>query len=96
MIFLPLPELLHIAGHTLGPEYSVRDCGLLGAALTTTFGKDTYPTLDAKPAATLHSLARNHALTEGSKQLALAALIASTASTAAAASSQIDAHLRMH
>jgi death on curing protein len=80
MIFLTLPELLHIAARTLGPDYDVRDYGLLEAALArpqaTAFGKDAYPTLDTKAAALLHSLARNHALIDGNKRLALAALIA--------------------
>ena len=80
MIYLTLPELLHIAGRVLGPDYAVRDYGLLDAALArpqaTAFGKDAYPTLDAKAAALLHSLARNHALIDGNKRLALAALIA--------------------
>ena len=80
MIFLTLPELLHVAERTLGPDYAVRDYGLLEAALTrpraTAFGKDAYPDPDAKAAALLHSLARNHALIEGNKRLPLAALIA--------------------
>ncbi len=58
----------------------MRDYGLLEAALArpraTAFGKDAYPTLDGKAAALLHSLARNHALIDGNKRLALAALIA--------------------
>jgi death on curing protein len=58
----------------------VRDYGLLGAALTrpqaTVFGEDAYPTLDAKAAALLHSLARNRALIDGNKRLALAAVLA--------------------
>ena len=80
MIFLTLPELLHVAERTLGPDYAVRDIGLLEAALArpqaTAFGKDAYPDLDAKAAALLHSVARNHALVDGNKRLALAALIA--------------------
>jgi death-on-curing protein len=80
VIFLTLPELLHVASRTLGPDYRVRDYGLLEAALArpqaTAFGKDAYPTLDAKAAALLHSLARNHALIDGNKRLALAAVIA--------------------
>lgn len=79
MIFLALPELLRIAERTLG-DYAVRDYGLLEAALArpraTAFGKDAYPGLDAKAAALLHSIARNHALIDGNKRLALAALIA--------------------
>jgi death-on-curing protein len=80
VIYLTLPEILHIAGRVLGPDYGVRDYGLLEAALArpqaTAFGKDAYPHLDAKGAALLHSVARNHALIDGNKRLALAALIA--------------------
>jgi death on curing protein len=42
----------------------------------TAFGSDAYPGLHAKAAALLHSLARNHALIDGNKRLALAATIA--------------------
>ncbi len=80
MIYLTLPDLLHVAERTLGAEYAVRDYGLLEAALArpqaTAFGKDAYPDLDAKAAALLHSVARNHALVDGNKRLALAAVIA--------------------
>jgi death-on-curing protein len=80
VIFLTLAELLRVAERTLGPDHAVRDHGLLEAALArpgaTVFGKDAYPSLDAKAAALLHSLARNHALIDGDKRLALAALIA--------------------
>lgn len=80
MIFLTLPELFYVAERTLGPDYAVRDYGLLEAALArpkaTAFGKDAYPDLDAKAAALLHSIARNHALIDGNKRFALAALIA--------------------
>lgn len=80
MIYLTLPELLYVAGRVLGPEIVVRDYGLLEAALArpqaTVFGQDAYPTLDAKVAALLHSLARNHALIDGNKRLGLAAVIA--------------------
>ena len=79
MIYLSLPELLHVAERTLGPGYAVRDYGLLEAALArpqaTAFGKDAYPDLDAKAAALLHSIARNRALIDGNKRLALAAVI---------------------
>ena len=58
----------------------MRDHGLLEAALArpqaTPFGKDAYPSLDAKAAALLHSLAPNHALIDGNKRLGLAAMIA--------------------
>ena len=80
MIFLTLPELLYVAERTLGPGVEVRDYGLLEAALArpqaTAFGKDAYPGMDRKAAALLHSVARNHALVDGNKRLALAALIA--------------------
>jgi death on curing protein len=80
VIYLTLPELLHIAGRVLGPDYAVRDYGLLDSALArplaTAFGKDAYPDLDTKAAALLHSIARNHALIDGNKRLALAAIIA--------------------
>ena len=80
MIYLTLPEVLHIAVRALGTEPEVRDYGLLESALgrtrATAFGSDAYPGLDAKAAALLHSLTRNHALIDGNKRLALAATIA--------------------
>ena len=80
MIYLTLPELLHVADRALGTGYAVRDYGLLEAALArpqaSAFGKDAYPDLDTKAAALLHSIARNHALIDGNKRLALAAVIA--------------------
>ena len=80
MIYLTLPELLYVAGRVLGPDVAVRDYGLLEAALArpqaAALGKDAYPSLDAKAAALLHSLARNHALIDGNKRLALAAVTA--------------------
>ena len=80
MIYLTLPELLHVAERTLGSGYAVRDYGLLEAALVRprarALGNDAYPDLDAKAAALLHSIARNHALIDGNNRLALAAVIA--------------------
>jgi death on curing protein len=80
VIYLTLPELLHVAQRVLGAEPAVRDIGLLESALArpqaTAFGADAYPDLNAKAAALLHSLARNHALVDGNKRLALAAVIA--------------------
>lgn len=80
MIYLTLPELLHVARRVLGAEPAVRDIGLLESALArpqaTAFGADAYPDLNAKAAALLHSLARNHALVDGNKRLALAGVIA--------------------
>ena len=80
MIYLTLPELLHVAERVLGPEVAVRDYGLLEAALArpqaTAFGQDAYPSLDTKAAALLHSVTRNRALIDGNKRLGLAATIA--------------------
>jgi death on curing protein len=80
VIYLTLPELLHIAERTLGGRPQVRDIGLMESALArpqaTAFGSDAYRDLDAKAAALLHSLARNHALVDGNKRLALAGVIA--------------------
>lgn len=80
MIFLELEELLHVATRTLGADPQVRDSGLLESALArpqaSAFGEDAYPTIHQKAAALLHSIARNHALLDGNKRLALAATIA--------------------
>ena len=80
MIYLTLPELLHVAERVLGPDFVVREHGLLESALarprTTVFGEDAYATLETKAAALLHSVAKNHALVDGNKRLSLAAAIA--------------------
>ena len=80
MIFLNLEELLHVAERTLGSEPEIRDVGLLESALArpraSAFGEPAYPSIHQKAAALLHSLARNHALVDGNKRLALAATIA--------------------
>jgi death on curing protein len=80
VIYLTLPELLHVAEPTLGGKPQLRDVGLLESALArpqaTAFGSDAYPDLEAKAAALLHSVARNHALVDGNKRLALASVIA--------------------
>lgn len=80
MIFLDLEALLHIAQRALGSEPLVRDYGLLESALarpqTTAFGEDAYAGIHEKAAALLHSLARNHALVDANKRLALAATLA--------------------
>jgi death on curing protein len=80
VIYLTLAELLYVAERTLGHDYAVRDYGLLEAAVArpqaTVFGKDAYSDLDVKAAALLHSVARNHALIDGNKRLALASIIA--------------------
>jgi death on curing protein len=80
VIYLTLAELLYVAERALGHDYAVRDYGLLEAAVArpqaTVFGKDAYPDLDGKAAALLHSVARNHALIDGNRRLALTAVIA--------------------
>lgn len=80
MIYLTLAELMHVAERTLGNEVRVSDPGLMQSALArpqaTAFGADAYATLEEKAAALLHSLARNHALVDGNKRLALAGTIA--------------------
>jgi death-on-curing protein len=80
VIYPSLAELLDIAERTLGPDYAVRDYGLLEAAVArpqaTVFGKDAYPDLDSKAAALLHLVAGNRALIDGNKRLALTAIIA--------------------
>jgi death-on-curing protein len=80
VIYLTVAELLHVAERALGFEPKVRDIGLLDAAVArpaaSAFGRDAYPDLNAKAAALLHSLARNHALVDGNKRLALAGVIA--------------------
>lgn len=79
MIFLDLEDLLHIAARVV-PTYEVRDVGLLEASVArpraSAFGEDAYPSVNAKAAALLHSIVRNHALVDGNKRLGLAAVIA--------------------
>lgn len=80
MIYLTLPELLHVAERTTGAKVRVRDHGLLQSALArpqaTVDGDDAYPSLEAKVAALLHSLVHNHALIDGNERLGLSATIA--------------------
>lgn len=80
MIYLDLDDLLHIVARTIPTGVDVRDPGLLQSALarpqTTVGGAEAYPTVEAKAAALLHSLARNHGLVDGNKRLALAATVA--------------------
>ena len=80
MIFLDFDALVHVARRTLGTEPEIRDAGLLESALArpraSAFGQDAYPTVHEKAAALLQSLARNHALVDGNKRLALAATLA--------------------
>jgi death-on-curing protein len=80
VIFLDLDALLLVATRALQSTPEVRDHGLLESALARpqamAFGEDAYPTIHDKAAALMHSLARNHALVDGNKRLALAATIA--------------------
>jgi death-on-curing protein len=75
--YLSLEDLLRIADAAVGAEVLVSDAGLLESALgrprATVFGEDAYPDVHTKAAALLHSLARNHALTDGNKRLSWAA-----------------------
>lgn len=69
--FLDLEDLLALV-RALGAG-PVRDIGLLDAACArpqaTAFGIDAYPSLQAKAAALLHSLVRNHGLVDGNTLL---------------------------
>ncbi len=79
MIYLDLDALLHVADRVL-PTMLIKDAGLLESALgrpkASAFGADAYPDLHTKAAALVHSLAKNHALVDGNKRLALAGVIA--------------------
>jgi death-on-curing protein len=80
VIYLTLPDLLYVAQRAIGEAPAVRDSGLLDAAVAraraSAFGVDAYGNLAEKAAALVHSIARNHALVDGNKRLALAATIA--------------------
>jgi len=75
--YLSLEDLLNLV-NALGAG-PVRDLGLLDSAChrpqASFFGQDAYPTLAAKTAALMHSLAGNHALVDGNKRLALLATV---------------------
>jgi death-on-curing protein len=75
--FLTVEDLLEVAAGVLD-QVAVRDIGLLAAAAalpqTTVFGKDAYPAFEDRAAALLHSSVRNHALVDGNKRLAWAAV----------------------
>lgn len=80
MIYLELEDLLHVARRAIGEEFAVRDIGLLESAAarprTSAFGEDAYRNIHEKAAALMHSVAKNHALVDGNKRLALASAIA--------------------
>jgi death-on-curing protein len=74
--YLSLEDLLDLVNALeAGP---VRDLGLLDSAChrpqASLLGQEAYPTLAAKAAALMHSLACNHALVDGNKRLALLAV----------------------
>ena len=75
--YLSLEDLLDLV-NALGAG-PVRDLGLLDSACHRPqagfFGREAYPTLAAKAAALMHSLACNHALVDGNKRLALLATV---------------------
>ena len=77
--FLEPDDLVTIAHLVVGPDMHVGDWGLLASAAArpqaTVFGEDAYPDLDAKAAALLSSLVRNHALVDGNKRLGWAATV---------------------
>jgi death-on-curing protein len=74
--YLSVEDLVEIAVGVLD-DVAIRDRGLLASAAgrprSRAFGADAYPTFAEKPAALMHSLARNHALVDGNKRLAWAA-----------------------
>ena len=74
--YLSVADLLEIAVGVIG-DVVVRDRGLLASAAArpqaTVFGEDAYPALAEKAAALMHSLARNHPLSDGNNRLAWAA-----------------------
>ena len=75
--YLSLDDVLAAAEAHLGRPAEVGDYGLLASAVarpqTTVFGEDAYPTVHAKAAALLQSLATNHALIDGNKRTAFVA-----------------------
>ncbi len=74
--YFSIEDLLEIA-ESIIDGVVVRDRGLLASAAgrpgSSAFGEDAYKTFAEKAAALMHSLARNHALTDGNKRLAWAA-----------------------
>jgi len=79
VIYHDVDDLLVLAGVVLGGEPGVRDLGLLESAVarpqSSYLGAELYPTTSLKAAALMHSIAKNHALVDGNKRLALSALL---------------------
>ena len=76
--YLELDDLLAAADAAVGGRASVRDIGLLQAAVArpqaTAFGEEAYRTLDEKAAALLQSIVAGHPLVDGNKRLGWIAL----------------------
>jgi len=79
---ITLPETLRIIERlfdTDDPKKLIRDYSLLLSALdrpsASMFGQEAYPGIHHKAAALLHGLAKNHALFDGHKRLALVTTI---------------------
>lgn len=75
---LDLEDLLAAAEAALGGPPTVRDIGLLEAAVARTkasiFGSDAYPDLDSKAAAMLQSIVSGQPLVDGNKRLGWVAM----------------------
>jgi death-on-curing protein len=75
--YLDRDDVLTAGSIAFGAELTVRDYGLLDAAVarpkSTVYGVDAYPQVWDKAAALLQSLARNHAPVDGNKRTAWAA-----------------------
>ncbi|MEQ4304903.1 Fic family protein [Plantactinospora sp. B6F1] len=76
--YLEVDDLMEIASIVLGETPQVRDFGLLSSAVvrpaTVAFGQEAYTDIWSKAAALLHSICMNHALIDGNKRLAWAAV----------------------
>ena len=75
--YLSLEDLIHLVDDLrVGP---IRDLGLLDSAghrpCTALFGREAYVGLDAKAAALLESIVRNHPLVDGNKRLGWLAVV---------------------
>jgi death on curing protein len=78
MEHLTVEDLLVIVEEAIGAA-AVRDIGLLDSAAhrpqASAFGRDAYSTIHDKAAALLDAVVRNHALVDGNKRLAWAAVV---------------------
>lgn len=74
IVYLDLASLLDLGELILGTPPPVRDMGLLSSAAarpaTVAFGVEAYEDVWTKAAASLQSVALNHALIDGNKRLA--------------------------